>query len=120
MAENLGRVRLHWNGDNVARRIREASRLGIDDTMAQCAITAKGSHPGWKNVTSNAEGSISIVRPAWVSQLGGKVIGWWGSKGVLYMIFLEVKHGAALRASADKNYPSLSRRIKQHLRGMAS
>ena len=117
MAENLGQVKLHWNGDNVARRIREASRLGIDDTMAQCAITAKGSHPGWKNISTNAEGSIMITQPARNER--GRTVGRWGSKGVLYMLFLEIKHGAALRASADKNYPSLSRRIKQHLRGMA-
>jgi len=105
--------RLNWRGEQVRQRVLAAARAGIDDTMAACANDAKSSHPGWKNVTGTAEGSIAIQQPA--HEDGRGAVGRWGSMGVLYMIFLEILHGSALRTSADRNYPSLARRIKGHL-----
>ena len=96
------------------RHVREAAKRGIDDTMAACVNTGKSNHPGWKNITGTAEGSIAIQRPA--EEQGGGVVGRWGSQGVRYMLPLEVNHGAALRSAADNQYPSLKRRIQGHLR----
>lgn len=107
------RFRLDWRGDEVRRRLEEAARKGIDDTMAAATIGAKQSHPGWRNRTGTAEGSIRITRPA--RKQGAATVGRWGSQGVVYMRSLEFKRGSALRNSADKTYPSLGRRIKEQL-----
>ena len=104
--------RLNWRGDDVLKRLQEAARKGIDDTMAASVLSAKGNHPGWRNITSTAEGSMSIYEPARTQ--GGVTYGIWGSRGVMYMIFLEMKHGSALRNASEKEYPSLRMRIQQH------
>lgn len=106
--------RINWKGADVRRRVEDAARMGIDDTMAAAGIEAKANHSGWKNITGNAEGSISITEPA--HKEGGAILGRWGSKAVAYFIWLELKHGAALRTAADKTYKSLKRRIQAHLR----
>jgi len=91
-----------------------ASKRGIDDVLAAAVNEAKQNHPGWRNITGTAEGSMAIQQPAHEDRRG--VVGRWGSMGVLYMIFLEILHGSALRHAADVTYPSLGRRIKEHLR----
>lgn len=108
------RFRVNWRGDGVRRRVDEAARKGIDDTMAAAAIEGKRSHPGWRNRTGTAEGSIAIYQPA--RKQGSATVGRWGSRGVNYFIFLEIKHGSALRNATDKEYPSLAQRIKEHLK----
>lgn len=113
MAQTTFRIEA-WHGSDVERRVMEASAKGIDDTMAACANSAKNDHPGWNNITGTAEGSIAILQPARKS--GNAIAGIWGSMGVRYMIFLEILHGAALRGAADRNYPSLKKRIQAHLR----
>ena len=112
MAVSIWRV--NWRGEDVKRRVLAASKLGVDDTMAAAVNEGKQNHPGWSNVTGTAEGSIAIQQPA--HEDGRGVVGRWGSMGVLYFIFLEILHGAALRHAADVTYPSLTRRIKEHLR----
>lgn len=106
--------RVNWKGADVKAKVDEASRRGIDDTMAAAVNTGKSNHPGWKNVTGTAEGSIAIQAPAKEGE--GGVVGRWGSQGVRYMLPLEVNRGAALRSAADHNYPSLARRIQGHLK----
>lgn len=105
---------VNWKGAEVARRLAAASERAIDDTMGACTIDAKHSHPGWRNLTGNAEGSIRITDPA-KRDLSG-VVGRWGSLGVVYMLMLELKRGSALRMSAQANYPSLKGRIAFHLK----
>ena len=84
--------------------------------MAACEIDAKNDHPGWKNRTGNAEGSIRTVDKAKGDFRGA--VGRWGSTGVNYMLMLELKRGSALRMAAQANYPDLNRRIAFHMGGI--
>lgn len=111
------RIRLDWRGDEVRQRVEAAARLGIDDTMAACVLEAKNNH-GWKNRTGTAERSIR-AEPARME--GTRVVGRWGSFDVRYFIYLElgtrfITADHTLRRAADRHYPSLARRIQQHLR----
>lgn len=93
--------------------------------MSQCVIQAKNNHPGWGpgyvtkyprtyKLTGAAEGS---VRPTEFAKEDGKfVIGRWGSLGVNYVIWLEVKHGSFLRNAASICYPKLNENIKRALK----
>ena len=105
---------LKWNGDAIKKKVLEAAKHGVDKTMSEAVIEAKRHHPGWKNVTGTAEGSINVVKFA--EEEGQRVRGVWGSPDVDYMIWLELKHGSALRSSADKTYPRLQRHIKEAFR----
>lgn len=98
-----------WQGDKFKARAREASRFAIDQTMSSAVIEAKNNHPGWKNITSAAEGSVRIIRPA--RQSGRFTAGEWGSQGVNYVIFLELKHGSFLRNAADVKYRTLRQNL---------
>ena len=102
---------LNWNGDAVKAKVIAAAIKGVDKTMAEAVVDAKRNHPGWQNRTGTAEGSINVV--AFAQEDGPHVRGTWGSADVNYMIFLELKHGSALRGAADRNYPKL----KDHIRG---
>ena len=109
-------IHVRWRGAELNRRMRSAAVMGIDDTMAACEVDAKADHPGWKNVTGTAEGSIMTVDKAKHDIRGA--VGRWGSTGVNYMLMLELKRGSALRMSAQANYPDLSRRIAFHMGGI--
>ena len=108
-------VRFNWRGPIIAARIVDASRKGVDKTMAQCIAPAKERTPVR---TGTAQGSIQIQRFAQVR--GNRTSGTWGSQKVNYFIWLEL--GARGRAghhmlmrSADENYPSLPRNIRSFL-----
>ena len=102
---------LKWNGDAIKRKWAEAAKIGVDKTMSEAVIEAKRNHPGWKNVTGFAEGSIGIV--GFAEAQGSRVRGLWGSSSCSYMIWLELKHGSALRRSADTMYKRLTRNIRE-------
>lgn len=102
-----------WNGDAVKAKVTAAAKHAIDRVMSEASIDAKKNHPGWKNVTSTAEGSVRPVQFA--EEKGTKVVGVWGSVDVNYVIWLEVSRGSFLRTSADRNYKNLSAYIKEHL-----
>jgi hypothetical protein len=104
---------LTWNGDKVLADVDKAIIYGIDKTMSQCVVSAKQNHPGWKNITGTAEGSVRVTQFA--ARRGGVIFGVWGSVDVDYMIWLELKHGSALRRSADTNYRHLAANIKEGL-----
>lgn len=104
-------VRLKWFGPRVAKKMERASIKGVNATMATAAIQAKRNHKGWINQTGKAEGSITITEAA--KPVGQHVEGHWGSKAVNYMIWLELKHGGALRAAAAIIYPLLGRNIRK-------
>lgn len=78
---------LDWRGPQVVARMRKATRIGINQTMAAGVAMAKQNHT-WKNRTGTAERSIRIATPA---QTGpdGKTIGIWGSTAVKYFWGLE-------------------------------
>lgn len=104
--------RVKWTGPVVVARTLEATRKGVDKTMAQCIAPAKRLTPV---VTGTAQGSIQIQDFAKRSR--NKTSGTWGSQKVDYFIWLEVgKAGRTghhmLRRSADENYPNLAGNIK--------
>ncbi len=108
---------VQWFGDKVKRRVMNASLVGVDDTTAAAAIQAKGNHPGWRNRTGTAEGSIRN-EPA--RREGERIRGRFGSWGVAYFIWLELKYGSTLRHAADLEFPRLARRIQEaYRRGLA-
>ena len=104
-----------WNGDQILRKYREAERKGINTTMSEVSIDARLNHPGWSNQTGKAEGSIQPIQNA--KPEGKGFFGLWGSKNVVYFIWLELKHGGALRTAAAKGYTNLAANIKKHLKG---
>ena len=115
MTIESAKLRLTWYGDVIKLRVGDAAKRGVDDTMAAAALSAKGNHPGWRNITTTAEGSVTIITPA--HDVPGAVRGVWGSRGVNYVVWLELKHGAFLRNAAGQHYPSLGHRIAQHMGG---
>ncbi len=102
-----------WNGDNVKRKFRQAAKDAINQTMSEAVRHGKQNHPGWKNRTGTAEGSIRIIDFA--HREGSRTVGRWGSVDVDYMIWLELKHGSALRSAGDATYPKLIDRIRRGL-----
>jgi hypothetical protein len=114
MARRRGKgYRMDWKGRAVAAKVKRAAVLGINETMAEAVIYAKFNHPGWKNRTATAEGSIRIQ--AFAAVQGAHIVGRWGSTGVEYMRGLEFLHGSALRNSADVNYRSLQGHIQRRI-----
>ena len=116
-----------WNGEELKRRIFEASKAGIDITMSEAVIQAKRNHPGWgpgftpkfprrEPLTGVAEGSVRIQEFA--RQTGAFVSGLWGSSGVNYVKWLEIKHGSFLRNAADVKYRNLTGNIRRKLGGV--
>ena len=106
-----GRVR--WRGDNVSDSVRRAAASAINELLGECVNDAKQNHPGWRNRTGNAEGSIRVIEPANPQSTTGR----WGSVGVNYMRTLEYKRGRALQSAADRQYPTLGERIQRRLSG---
>jgi hypothetical protein len=114
---------LDWRGQQVLGKVLKAVERGVNVTMAAAVLDTKGNHPGWRNITGFAEGSVRIINFA--TRSGKRVSGEWGSLGSLggkrnknnYVFWLEVKHGAFLRKSADRNYPNLAGAIRSSLNG---
>jgi hypothetical protein len=106
---------LNWNGPAVIEKAQSAAIRAINRTMAETVVQAKNNHPGWKNVTSAAEGSVQVVQFA-ETQSNGVTRGRWGSVGVGYVLWLELKHGAFLRRAADVVYPRLPHYIKEYFK----
>lgn len=118
---------LKWRGKEVRAEVIAAVKAGVDETMAACVIEAKQNHE-FKNRTVVLEGSITVAQPA--VEEGGVVTGIWGSMDVAYALRIEFGFKGAdslgrvydqrgypfLRPSADKNYPSLTRRIRENLK----
>ena len=100
-----------WNGDRIKQKVGKAAEFGVNVVMAACVARFKNNHPGWKNVSSTAEGSVRIQ--GFAKRIVKGTEGKWGSVGVDYMIWLEINHGSALRNAADVEYPKLAARIKR-------
>ncbi len=110
--------RTTWTGDNVKRQVAQASRRGIDVTLARCIGPAKNLTPV---VTGTAQGSIMMK----AAKIVGKfVTGKWGSWDVEYFIWLEIgAHGRRayrmLQQTADAQYPKLPAHILHEMRRAA-
>jgi hypothetical protein len=114
----ISSFQVNWQGDKVEANVREATRWGIDSTMADCVVTAMSEH-NWENRTGILTGSIRM-QPA-VDQ-GDAITGYWGSFAVIYARFLElgtrfIPQGKYtwLQPSAERHYPSLALRIRAKL-----
>lgn len=134
------RKSLVWNGAAVTAKMREAQRLGVNQTMAACVQDAKSSH-AWQNRTGVLEGGIDVAEYA--ADDGQGVSGVWGVRDVKYALIHELggtivpKTAKALaipqpdgsvrfaqsvtipprpylRPAADKNYPDLPERIRRN------
>ena len=103
----------NMNTNNVIEQLREATKMGINKTMADCVVTSKDMVP---YDTGTLHNSIQIQDFA--EQNGKSIIGRWGSRAVNYAIFVEfgtIKMSAQpyLRPSADRFYRQLENRIKE-------
>jgi len=78
---------LTWNGPALTAKMRTAQKVGVNATMAECAIQAKNNHT-WQNQTGILEGSIDIAEFA--RDDGAGVVGTWGSKDVRYALIHEL------------------------------
>lgn len=97
---------------------QEASRRGIDRTLAGCIAPAKSRTPV---VSGTLQGSIRF-EPAKVE--GWRVVGQWGSFDVNYSIFVETGANGRpgrnmLRGTADEQYPNLPHEIEAEFRRIA-
>lgn len=120
--KSLVTFKLKWTGEAVEHAIlAKAVPQAMDDTTAAAAIASKSSHPGWKNRTGIAEGSIRgdpavpVGSTRWVAL--------FGSFDVAYFIWLEI--GArgrsgdyTLRRGADKEFPKLPDRIRARAKAL--
>lgn len=111
---------LVWYGDEVKAKVRAASIVAIDQTMAECVSGSKDGHPAfppasdpftrWANRTTAMTRSIRIFDSA--SPSGpSTVTGSWGSH-MRYALYLEIgtsRSGptAEARAGADGGNPNL-------------
>lgn len=108
---------LKWNGPRIIAKTLQAAKAGVNQTMSQAVIHAKLNHPGWKNITTTAEGSVQLVKKA--EERGRFIVGLWGSRfgakeEFNYVIVLEFKHGSFLRSAAATIYPNLAANIRRH------
>lgn len=103
---------LKWNGPRIITKTVQAAKAGVNQTMSQAVIQAKRNHPGWQNRTGKAEGSIQIVKKA--EERGRFIVGLWGSRNVVYVLWLELKHGSFMRNAAAVIYPNLAANIRRH------
>jgi len=105
---------LSWRGPLVAARVRHAQIAGINKTMGECIVSAKGLvHVD----TATLQGSIRLEG---ARAEGAGARGQWGSFDVNYALWQEVlppsRGGKAyLRPSADQHYPSLAGHIRAAL-----
>ena len=102
----------------VNQRLEAAVIAGINDTTAAAVISAKRNHPGWKNRTGAAEGSIRQRPAVIVGQ--NRYRGGFGSFAVFYFIFLElgtrfITADHTLRRAADAEFPRIGANIARHL-----
>ncbi len=98
--------------DDLKAKLNAAAVDAINQTMADAVSQAKSNHPGWHNVTGQAEASVKVLTLAKVTSKG--VSGTWGSE-VFYVPWLEIKNGSFLRSAGDAIYPRLNDRLKAAL-----
>ncbi len=114
MPRNKG-VKLDWKGKEVRRRVVEATKEAINETMGDAVAEAQPNTP---YLTGNLRRSEKIQDLA--AEHGGVIEGLWGSADVDYALPVEV--GTATRPgvfmltnAADSQYPTLAGRIAKKL-----
>ena len=108
-------VSINWKGPEVRRRVVEATKESIDETMGDCVEEAQPNTPV---DTGNLRRSERIIESA--TEKNGVIAGLWGSADVDYAIHVEI--GTATREgvfmltnAANSQYPTLPGRIKAKL-----
>lgn len=109
----MARKDVNWRGKHVAANVRRAAAHALNDMGGELVREAKANHPGWRNQTGAAEGSIRLIQTATEGAL--QVI--WGSVQIIYMRRLEFEHGGALRGAQQKlaTQRNLTAKIKERL-----
>jgi len=110
-------VKVTWRGDEVKGMVHAAERSALAETAEAAVRRAKASHPGWKNVTGQAEASI---RTMGIEEKGSQLRASFGST-LSYFIFLEVgarghAGDSTLRRAADVEGGHLRERIARAYR----
>lgn len=110
--KRYGRSYLSWLGEGIEKRVETASKRAIDRTTEATAQYARDHHPGWKNITGTAEGSIG-TNPARLQKriIRGNVTG--GAGDAFYLLILEVKNGSALRNAGDVTFPEVAANLEE-------
>lgn len=108
------RRRTEWFGEQVKREARRAALEALNDTTEKTAEQARSNHPGWKNVTGDAEASLMNEPAAMIDRKTAR--GRVGSTLWRYL-FLELKNGSALRNAGDAVFPELPDKLRSHFRG---
>jgi len=103
---------LTWHGNEVVKKVLDATKAGIDETTLKCTEAAQSQlYPGHGVITGILKGSIKS--DAAVDEPGG-IVGRWGSHDVNYALPIEARYGY-LRYAVDTEYPGLAKRIQEHL-----
>jgi hypothetical protein len=102
-------MKLTWRGAEVGGRVNSATKIGLDQTAADCVAHSQNLAPvdtGWlrNNIT---------FRPA-IRQGSRHTVTWGNTDGPSYALVQELKH-SYLRRSADALYKTLESRIKENL-----
>ena len=99
-----------WHGDEIVARIERAAREAIDETTADAAEDAKGSH--WWAVGRGQLGDEIKSEPA--RREGHEIVGKFGTtqRRGFYGLFLE-RRTPFLRPAADRVFPQLAQRIRR-------
>ena len=100
---------LQWNGDAILARHRQAQKAAVEEVTTLAAAAAAADTPV---DTGRAQRSVQAL-PA-QSLRANRTGATWGSFGVPYYIFLELR-GNMLRNAADRYYPQLARALRNQL-----
>ena len=103
-------VRFTWRGEQVKKKIREASKKGLDKTGADCVTTAK-IRPRMPFMFGFLQGSMQM-RPA--EERDNKIVMLWGSFEIEYALYQELRKGF-MRHAMDQHYGELVQNIKRYL-----
>lgn len=88
---------LKWFGKAVTEKMEKAQVEGVNRTMAECVIEAKGNHP-WQNRTGLLEGAIDVT--SYAERHGAGVKGTWGVRDMVQARILE--EGGTIRPKKAK------------------
>ena len=99
---------LQWNGDAILAKHRQAQAAAVAEVTTLAAADAAANTPV---DTGRAQRSVQ-AQPA--QALENRTGASWGSFGVPYYIFLELR-GNMLRNAADRFYPQLASALINHL-----
>jgi hypothetical protein len=112
------RATVDWRGDALIRRVRAAAAAGVNETLDAAAADARLTHE-WVSRTGQLEEEI-VTEHARAGRNPHGAFGTTRRRG-FYGLFHEegtVREFARpfLRPAADRNFPTLARRIRRRLR----